>query len=374
MKIFLVPEKLCFSKILEMIIGIPKETKKNEFRVALTPKHVGQLSKLGHEVFVEKGAGEGCKFSDSDYKKAGAQIKESVFDSEMIVRVKEPPVNTIRKNQIIMGYLHIEKGQNPVLLKKLLSQNITSYAYEEIRDSKEDRLVNLGVEAGIAGMYEGLRLYGKVLEKNNIKNKFKQLKPIQEYFSVEKIFSALEKSNIENGIKVYILGKGQVSKGAQEILKYSSIKQNVLYRDKTIFIDQYLPKADIIVNAIDWYPDEPHIIKKSMLRLMKKTAVIVDISCDRAGGIETCVPTSWEKPTYDVEGITHFCVDNLPSTIPRDASLHLSEMIIKHVIKVANKENYSNGLMTRNGVFEYSKKKEINEKFEKEVSVVEESV
>jgi len=355
-----------------MIIGIPKETKKKEFRVALIPKHVALLSKLGHKVFVEKGAGAGCKFSDSDYQKAGAQIKDSVYDSEMIVKVKEPPISLIRKNQIIMGYLHIEKGQNPALLNKLLNQNTTSYAYEEIRDDKEERLVNLGVEAGIVGMYEGLRLYGKVLENNNIKNKLKNLKPIQEYFSIEKIFTTLAKSNIENGVNVYIFGKGRVSKGVQEILKYSSIKANVLYRNKTAFIEKYLPKADVIVNAIDWYPNEPHIIKRDMLKLMKKTAVIVDISCDTNGGIETCIPTTWENPTYSVEGITHYCVDNLPSAIPRDASIHLSEMIIKHVIKVANNENYLNGLMTKNGIFEYSKKKETNDKFEKELTVIEE--
>ena len=337
-----------------MIIGIPKETKKNEFRVALTPKHVALLCKLGHKVMVERNAGTGCKFSDRDYEKAGAQIKESVYDSEMIVRVKEPPLNTIRKNQIIMGYLHIEKGQNLPLLKRLLNQNTTSFAFEEIRDNKEERLVNLGVEAGIVGMYEGLRLYGKILEKNNIKNNFKQLKPIREYFSVEKIFSTLEKSYIKNGVKVYILGKGQVSKGAQQILKYSSIKANVLYRNKTVFIDQYLPKADIIVNAIDWYPGEPHLIKKTMLKLMKKTSVIIDISCDSNGGIETCIPTTWENPTYITEGITHFCVDNLPSAIPRDASIHLSDMIISHVIKVANGDEYSKGLMTKNGIFEFA--------------------
>jgi alanine dehydrogenase len=357
-----------------MIIGIPKETKKNEFRVALIPKHVAQLIRLGYKVFVEKGAGEGCKFPDSDYEKAGAQIKESVYDCDMVVRVKEPSLNTVRKNQIIMGYLHIEKGQNMPLLNKLLNQNITSYAYEEIRDDHEERLVNLGVEAGIVGMYEGLRLYGKILENNNIKNKLKYLKPIQEYFSVEKIRTTLAKSNIENGVNVYIFGKGQVSRGAQEILKYSSIKANVLYRNKTAFIERYLPKADIIVNAIDWYPNEPHIIKRSMLKLMKKTAVIVDISCDRGGGIETCIPTTWEEPIYSVDGITHFCVDNLPSAIPRDASIHLSEMIIPHVIKVVSDEGYSNGLMTKNGVFEYSKKKEIDKKFEKELLVVEESV
>lgn len=356
-----------------MIIGIPKETKKNEFRVALIPKHVVELIKQGHKVGVEKDAGAVCKFSDEEYKKAGAQIKESIYDSEMIVRVKDPPLNTIRKNQIMMGYLHIEKGQNIPLLKRLLGQNTTSFAYEEIRDDKEERLVNLGVEAGIVGMYEGLRLYGKILEKNNIKNNFKQLKPIQEYFSVEKIFTTLEKTNIKNGVKVYILGKGQVSKGAQQILKYSSIKANVLYREKTVFIDQYLSKADIIVNAIDWYPGEPHLIKKTMLKLMKKTSVIIDISCDSNGGVETCIPTTWENPTYITEGITHFCVDNLPSAIPRDASMHLSDMIIEHVIKVANGDEYSNGIMTKNGIFEFALRKNSVDEIEKQSLGIEES-
>jgi len=89
---------------------------------------------------------------------------------------------------------------------------------------------------------------------------------------------------------------------------------------------------------------------------MKKTAVIVDISCDRGGGIETCIPTTWEEPIYTVDGVNHFCVDNLPSAIPRDASIHLSEMIIDHVVRVASDSDYSNGLMTKNGIFEFGKK------------------
>src|SRR3989304_8720672 len=143
-----------------MIIGIPKETKENEFRIALTPEHVALLCAEGHSVFIEKGAGAGCKFSDEEYAIAGGKNKENVDNCEMIVRVKEPPLHTIKENQTIMGYLHIEKGQNPVLLKKLLEKNVTSYAYEQIKNKKGERLVNLGVEAGIVGMYEGLRLYG----------------------------------------------------------------------------------------------------------------------------------------------------------------------------------------------------------------------
>ena len=223
-------------------------------------------------------------------------------------------------------------------------------------------------------MYEGLRLYGNVLEKHGLKNRFKVLTPIKKYYSVENVYKALKEANIHNGINVYILGKGRVSSGAQTVLKYAQIDANVLYRDKTIFIDRYLPKADIIINAVDWYPKEPRIITKRMLKLMKKTAVIVDISCDENGAIESCIPTTWQKPTYLFDGITHFCVDNLPSAIPRDSSRQLSSMIIGHVLKVANNEELETGLITKNGVFEYAKKKGTLNEFEKEVLVAIENV
>ena len=88
---------------------------------------------------------------------------------------------------------------------------------------------------------------------------------------------------------------------------------------------------------------------------MKKTALIIDISCDKNGAIETSIPTTWDNPTYKVEGITHFCVDNLPSVIPRDASIHLSNMILPYVMKVANGEELKTGMMTKNGEFVYKK-------------------
>jgi alanine dehydrogenase len=356
-----------------MIIGIPKETKPSEFRIALIPDHVRLLTQAGHTVLVEKDAGKKCHFSNKDYQKAGAIIADDVYDAEMIVRVKEPALATVKQNQIIMGYLHIEKGQNMALLKKLLDLNSISYAYEEIRDEKGNRLVNLGVEAGIVGMYEGIRLYGKVLEKNGFTNRFKKLRPIKTYHCIADVYQALKEANVHNNVNVYILGKGRVSSGAQEVLKYTKIKPNVLYRNKTVYIDQYLPKADIIVNAVDWYPDEPRIITKQMLKLMKKTAVIIDISCDENGAIESCIPTSWRKPTYVFNGITHSCIDNLPSAIPRDASIHLSEMIIPHVLKVANKQKLETGLMTKNGIFEYAKEEGTLKEFQEQLEMMDES-
>ncbi len=336
-----------------MNIGIPKEIKLGEFRIALIPEHVSLLVEAGHSVFIQKDAGKRCRFSNRDYERAGAVIRNDVSDCKMIVRVKEPPLATIRKNQIIMGYLHVEKGQNSALLEKLLEQNTTSYAYEEIRDIKGNRLVNLGFEAGVVGMYEGLRLHGKVFEKHGLENRFKVLKPIKKYFYIEDIYRALQEAHAHDDVIIYILGKGKVSAGAQTVLKYIGIKPRVLYRKETANIEKYLPEADVIINAVDWYPHEPRIITKDKLSLMRRNSVIIDISCDENGAVESCIPTTWQKPIYVFKGITHFCVDNLPSAVPHDASIHLSKMIIKHVVKVVSGEMLRTGLITRGGAFVY---------------------
>ena len=340
-----------------MKIGIPKETKSNEFRVALVPSDVKKLVEFGHEVVVEKDAGKGCGFSNKEYIIAGAKIADYVYDCPMIVRVKEPPLDTIKQGQRIMAYLHVEKGQNPELLNTLLDNNVTSYAYEEIKDNFGDRLVNLGLEAGVVGMYEGLRLHGKLLKKAGKKDLFKPLPPIKKY-GKEKSYSYLSRLNLERKPVVAIMGNGRVSAGVKEVLRQAGINPLILWRDKTPFIDDYLPHIDILINAVVWYPTDPNIVRRSMLKLMKKTSVIVDISCDKNGAVETCIPTTWDAPIYEEEGITHMCVDNLPSAIPREASMHLSTMILPYVLSVASDLKLKTGLMTMAGIFEYTKQEE----------------
>ncbi len=121
----------------------------------------------------------------------------------MIVRVKAPPADTIRKFQITMGYLHVEKGQNPALLNALLGTHATSYAYEEIRDDDGERLVNLGYEADIVGMYEGLRIYGRVLEQYGLPNRFSSLRPVKDFFSEEEILKYVENAGLGDGVTAY---------------------------------------------------------------------------------------------------------------------------------------------------------------------------
>ena len=336
-----------------MEIGIPKETRRNESRVSLVPQDVAELVKAGHSVHVQEDAGTAAGFPAGAYEQAGARICDTLHNCDLIVAVKEPAPALLREGVTVMAYLHVEKGQNAALLSKLLARKILSYAYEEIRDDSGERLVNLGFEAGIVGIVEGLRILGGMLGEATGLNPFSRLVPAAEYGSKASIYSEVAKLGPVNHVNVVIMGRGRVSGGVQDLLRQTDITPQVLWRAETPNIEDYLGDVDILVNAVDWYPGEPRIVRRSALRLMKPTALILDISCDTHGAVETCIPTTWDDPVYEVDGITHFCVGNLPSAIPTDSSTHLSSMILPHVMKVANGHELSTGLMTRDGRFVY---------------------
>ena len=337
-----------------MNIGIPVERKEQEFRVSLLPKAVKELVEAGHSVFVESNAGLKAGFPNEEYENAGARITNSVWKYDMVVKVKSQAKDPFIKKQILMAYLHVEKGQSPNLLKKLLEKRVHSYAFEEIRDKNGIRLVNLGYQAGVVGTYEGLRLFGRLSAKENPFESLPELKKIGKRIA----YKHLSELKLKQNLNVVIMGNGNVSRGAQKVLSEAGIKPQLLGRNKTRLIEDYLPNVDILINAVTWNPGEPHIVTKEMLKLMKKTALIVDISCDENGAVQTCIPTSWENPTYKVSGITHFCIDNLPTAIPNGASKHLSSMILPHVLTVANGVELKTGLMAKNGVVEFKPKTE----------------
>lgn len=338
-----------------MKIGIPKETRRNEHRVSLVPRDVAKLVKAGHEVHVEKDAGAIAGFSACAFEKAGATALSSVNDCDLIVGVKDPKIEPLKPGVVIMAYLHVEKGQNARLLAKLKKKKALSYAFEEVRNGTGERLVNLGYEAGLVGITEGLRIWGAIREIHGKRNPFKKLLSSVEYKTKKKIYSVVSQLKTGNRTNIVIMGKGCVSGGVQELLRQTGIKPTVLWRDETVNIKKYLPKVDILVNSVDWYPEDPHIVRKNQLQLMKKTALILDISCDTNGAIESCLPTTWDDPVYETEGVTHFCVSNLPSAIPGDSSRHLSKMILPHVMKVADGGELNSGMMTKKGKFVYQR-------------------
>lgn len=304
-----------------MNIGIPKETKTGEARVGLLPEYVKKLVKAGHQVSVEKNLGKKAKISDGEYKKAGAKVVDSVYDLEMIVRVKEPPLDSIQENQLIMGYLHIEKKQNPKLLRKLKRKKTTAIAYEEIRDEDGFRKINLGSFAGEEGMKLALEIYGK-----------------------------------ENP-RVFIMGYGNVARGAYDICRKEGYPCYFLGPYELERIEKYAKKADILVNALIWKPGMPKVITKEMLPTFKKDAIICDISCDESGAVETCVPTTIDKPMYAIEGVRHLCVDNLPARNPIESSRALNEKAFSYILEVANGKLLETGVMVLQGKKNFKVKK-----------------
>lgn len=336
-----------------MEIGIPKETRRKESRVSLVPRDVEKLIRAGHSVRVQEGAGTASGFGASAYEQVGATVSKDLHTCDLVVGVKAPPLSRLRRGAIIMAYLHVEKGQNADLLRRLTEGRFLSYAFEEIRDAKGDRLVNLGFEAGIVGIVEGLRILGSMLGETRGLNPFRHLSPVAEYGSKERIFAAAAELGLVDDINVVIMGMGRVSRGVQDVLRRANISPTILCRKKTAHIERYLADADILVNSVDWYPGEPHILTRDSLGLLKSTALVLDISCDKNGAIETCTPTTWDNPTYRIDGIAHFCVSNLPSAIPGDSSVHLSNMILPHVMKVAGGEQLPTGMITRDGEFVY---------------------
>ena len=336
-----------------MRIGIPKEIRRCESRVSLVPKDVATLVAAGHVVDVQRRAGEAAGFPAAAYEGVGARTCRSLLDCDLVVGVKAPALERLKRGVALMAYLHVEKGQNAKLLRRLKQRAVLSYAFEEIRDDDGRRLINLGFEAGIVGIIEGLRVLGAILEKAGRPTPLVRLSPVAPCGTRAGIYATAAALAPINGISVVIMGQGRVSHGVQDVLGHMGVHPTVLCRQETAHIATFLADVDILVNAVDWYPGEPHIVTRSALELLKPTAVVLDISCDTDGAVETCVPTTWDDPIYEVDGIVHFCVGNLPSAIPRDSSTHLSRMILPHVMAVAAGEELKTGLMTRNGSYVY---------------------
>jgi len=327
-----------------MKIGVPKEVKKHEYRVGMTPHCVSAYRKNGHEVFIEKGAGIGSGYSDEEYKKSGATIgetKSEIFDScDMIVKVKEPVTeefNLLREGQILYTYLHLAANKELTLF--LMRQKITSVAYEtiELKDRSLPCLTPMSEIAGRLSVQEG----AKYLEK--------------EYGGRGILLGGVP--GIMRG-RIGILGGGIVGTNACKIAVGIGADVTVLdinakrlaYLDDifgssitTLYateanLEYVLKEADIIIGAVLIHGETtPHLIKRSHLKIMKPGAVIVDVSIDQGGCAETSRPTTHDNPIYIVDGIVHYCVTNMPGAVARSSTIALTSVTLQYGLEIANK-------------------------------------
>jgi alanine dehydrogenase len=325
-----------------MIVGVPKEIKREEYRVGITPFGVEELGKDAHKVLVEKGAGLGSGFSDEEYLGAGAEIadRETIFGrADLIVKVKEPlcpEYDLIREGQAIFTFLHL--APNRQLTETLLRKKVTGFAYETLR--KDGRLPLLLPMSEIAG----------------------RMAPLMGAYYLQKFRGG--KGVLPSGAagvkpaKALILGAGVVGSNAAAVctglrMETIAIDRNpdVLQRIDEMFegrvetlslthhnIYDELRDADIVIGAV-LVPGgrTPVLITRDMIGTMEKGSVIIDISVDQGGCVETSRPTTHDDPVYEAEGVIHYTVANMPGAYPRTSTLALTNVTLPYIKIVANR-------------------------------------
>lgn len=327
-----------------MLIGVPKEIKTHEYRVGLTTDSVHELIKNGHQVIVETNAGLGINLTDEDYQAAGATVvggAEEIFErAEMIVKVKEPQPNEckmLREGQILFTYLHL--APDPTQTQLLKESGCIAIAYETVTQ-KGGGLPLLTPMSQVAGR-----------------------------MSIQAGAHCLEKIQGGTGIllggvpgvkpaRVVVIGGGVVGTNAIKMAIGMGASVTVLDRSldrlqeldfefgsklKTIYstsaaIEEYVARADLVVGAV-LLPGAaaPKLVSRELLSKMHPGSVLVDVAIDQGGCFETSRPTTHEEPTYEVDGVVHYCVANMPGAVPRTSSFALNNATLPFTISIANK-------------------------------------
>jgi alanine dehydrogenase len=324
-----------------MIIGVPKEIKEHEYRVALLPSGAYQLAKRGHQVVVERNAGAGSGFPDSEYEQAGATLVDThaaVFEkADLVVKVKEPlpPEYTLlRKGQILFTYLHLAADR--VLTEALLKSGATCIAYETLEVNR--RLPLLEPMSEIAGRMSVL-VGGYFLQKH-FGGSGTLLGGVPGVLPGKVVVlgggtSGINAARMAQGIgaDVTIL---EVDLERMRFLDITLHTAHTLYSNESHLMD-LLPDVDLLIGAV-LVPGAraPKLIRREMLRRMRPGSVLVDIAIDQGGCAETSRPTTHDDPVYVEEGVTHYCVANMPGAYARTATQALTNATFRYVETLAD--------------------------------------
>lgn len=327
-----------------MLIGVPKEIKNLEYRVGLVPGSVRELIAHGHQVMIQKGAGEKIGFDDESYTNAGASIADTAEEiyqrADMVIKVKEPQKNEcrmLRENQMLFTYLHL--APNPEQAKLLRESGCIAIAYETVT-SQSGGLPLLAPMSEVAGR-----------------------------MAIQAGATGLEIKNGGKGIllggvpgvvpaKVVVIGGGAA--GTNSVRVAMGMGANVVVIDKSLerlyhldlqfgsqintvysttdAIEEHISNADLVIGAV-LIPgaSAPKLVSRKMLAHMQPGSVIVDISIDQGGCFETSRPTTHDNPTYVVDGVVHYCVTNMPGAVPRTSTFALNNATLPFALSLANK-------------------------------------
>jgi alanine dehydrogenase len=323
-------------------IGVPREIKTNEYRVALRPVGAEVLTRDGHEVWIERGAGEGSGFADSAYEQAGARLTDdaaTIFvKSEMVLKVKEPlpgEIDQIRKDQIVFTYFHFAASRE--LTEGMVDSGAVAIAYETVEevDGSLPLLVPMSEVAGRMAVQEGAKYLEKLSGGRGI---------------------------LLGGVpgtppaEVVILGGGVVGTNAAKMAAGLGARVTILdiSLDRLRYLEDVMPanvdclfsdvhiiremlvRADLLIGAV-LLPGAkaPHLVTREDLKHMKAGAVVVDVAVDQGGCIETCRPTTHEDPVYVVDGVVHYCVANMPGAVPHTSTIALTNATLPYARRLA---------------------------------------
>ncbi len=326
-----------------MKVGIPTEIKPAEYRVAITPAGVREMNVHGHEVLIEAGAGEGSAISDAEFAAQGARIvpdAATVFaEAEMVVKVKEPQsveVEMLRPGQLLFTYLHL--APDPELTRGLCDSGATCVAYETVEDSR-------GHLPLLAPMSE---IAGKIATQAGA-------------FMLEKPLGG--RGILLGGVpgvaaaNVMVIGGGVVGSNAawiaigmdadvfvfdKSVDRLRELERAFAGRSSTVFsttlaIEEMLPSMDLVIGAVLVHGARaPFVVRREQLALMKPGAVLVDVAIDQGGCFETSHPTTHQDPTFEVEGIIHYCVANMPGAVPITSTHALTNATLPYAIALAD--------------------------------------
>jgi len=328
----------------KIVVGVPSEIKTHEYRVAMTPVGVDELTRAGHKVLVQQGAGQGSGIPDEQYRANGAEIVPQAKDvwaaADMIVKVKEPlPTEwpMMRRGQVVFTYFHFAADEK--LTRACMDTGITAVAYETIKDARGTLplLTPMSEVAGRMSIQEGAKFLERPFEGRGI------------------LLGGVP------GVKpasVVVLGGGIVGANAAKVAAGLGATVTILdiNLDRLRYLDDVMPKnvttlysdrhailgciatADLVIGAI-LIPGAkaPFLVKRADLKLMQPRAVIIDVAIDQGGCFETSRPTTHNDPTFIVDEIVHYCVANMPGAVGRTSTYALTNVTLPYALQLANK-------------------------------------
>ncbi len=326
-----------------MRIGVPREIKTNEYRVALRPAGAEILAKDGHEVRVERGAGDGSGYADGAYEDAGARIvdgPDEVFaESDMILKVKEPlppEVARIREDQIVFTYFHFAASRE--LTEGMIGSKAIAIAYETVEetDGTLPLLVPMSEVAGRMSVQEGAKYLEKLMGGRGILLGGVPGTPPAEVVILGGGVVGINAAKMAAGLgaRVTILDVSLPRLRYLDDVMPANV--DLLFSDP-VTIREMISRADLLIGAV-LLPGAkaPNLVSREDLKRMKEGAVIVDVAVDQGGCIETCRPTTHEDPVFVVEGVVHYCVANMPGAVPRTSTIALTSATLPYARRIAS--------------------------------------